>query len=159
MYVFFLVVNYFHYCFCYRNKLIFILLTFFRKKNYRSAMPEVRGTADMDGGAYQLFLPLSRTPSRLSSFRSTDRRRGTDGTCDRTRTLFAHHFSAICDGGGSVCRELRTTTSFGPQSELPFARMVIHRQTSARAPRKETLSVQSRSGIWRFSSPNSISYG
>ena len=106
----------------------------------------------MDGGAYLSFLPLPRTPSRLSSFRSTDGR-------SRTRTLLAHHFNAICGGGGGVCRGPRTTTSFAPKRELPLARLVIHRQTSARAPRKETPSVQSRSGIWRSSAPNSISYG
>ena len=44
-------------------------------------MPEVRGTADVDGGAYLLFLPLPRTPSRLSSLRSSDGRTGTDRTC------------------------------------------------------------------------------
>ena len=29
-----------------------------------STMPKVRGTADVDGGAYLPFLPLSRTHSR-----------------------------------------------------------------------------------------------
>ena len=47
-----------------------------------SARPEVRETVDVDGGAYLPFLPLPRTPSRLSSFRSTDERTGTVRTCD-----------------------------------------------------------------------------
>ena len=99
--------------------------------HHQSAQLEVRGTADVDGGAYLPFLPLPRTPSRLSSFRSTDGRTGTDRTCDRTRTLFVHHFNVICVGGGGVCRGPRTTTSFGPQRELLLARLVIRRQTSA----------------------------
>ena len=47
-----------------------------------SARPEVRETADVDSGAYLPFPPLPRTPSRLSSFRSTDGRTGTNRTCD-----------------------------------------------------------------------------
>ena len=112
---------------------------------YLLTMPEVREIADMDGGAYLPFLPLPRAPSRLSSFRSTDGRTETDRTRDRTRTVFAHHFNAIC--GKGVCRGSRTTTSLGPQRELPLARLVIHRQTNARVQRKKTLSVQPRSGI------------
>ena len=98
-----------------------------------SARPEVRGTADVDGGAYLPFLPIPRTPSRLSSFRSTDGRTGKDRTCGRTRTLFAQEgiLRAVCGDWGGVRRGLRTTTSFGPQRELPPARLVIHRQTSA----------------------------
>ena len=47
------------------------------------------------------------------------------GRCLRT-TLYA-----VCGDGGGVCRGPRTTTSFGPQRELPPARLAIHRQTSA----------------------------
>ena len=36
----------------------------------------------------------------------------------------------------------RTTTSFGPQHELPLARLVIHRQTSAHEQRRERLKVR-----------------
>ena len=55
-----------------------------------------------------------------------------------------NHFNAICGGrgGGGVCRGSRTTTSFGPQRELPPARLVIHRQTSAHAPRKEVTVIR-----------------
>ena len=76
---------------------------------------------------YLPFLPLPRTPSRLSSFRSTDGRTGTDRTCDRTRRCLRTIFSGVCGEGGSVCRGARTTTSFGPQRELPPAKLVIHR--------------------------------
>ena len=74
--------------------------------------------------AYLPFLPLPRTPSRLSSFRSTDGRteRVTErGRCLRTILL------AVCGGGGGVCRGPPTTTLFGPQRDLPPARLVIHR--------------------------------
>ena len=87
-------------------------------------MPDVRGTADVDGGAYQPFLPLPRTPSRLSSFRSTDRR--TERVIERGRCLRTI-LHAVCGGGGGVRRGPRTTTSFGPQRELPPAMLVIHR--------------------------------
>ena len=93
-----------------------------------SSRPEVRRTADVDGGAYLPFLPLPRTPSRLSSFRSTDGR--TERVVERGRCLRTI-LRAVCGDGGGVRRGPRTTTSFGPQRELPPARLVIHRQTSA----------------------------
>ena len=94
-----------------------------------------------------MYIRPPRTPSRRSSFFAADGRAGTDSSIRRHAETVAHHFNAICDGGGGVCREPRVTTSFGPQRELPLARLVIHRQTSARARRKETLGVQPRSGI------------
>ena len=48
----------------------------------------------------------------------------------------------FCVEGGGVCRGPRTTTSFGPQHELPLARLVIHRQTSAHEQRRERLKVR-----------------
>ena len=39
--------------------------------------------------------------------------------------------SPVCGDGGGVRRETRTPTSFGPQHELPPARLVLHLQTSA----------------------------
>ena len=69
----------------------------------------------------------------LSSSRSSDGRTGTDRTCDQTPTPLAHQFDTICGDGGAVCRGPRTTSSFGPQRELPLARLVIRRQTSAHA--------------------------
>ena len=94
----------------------------------------------------QSFRSLVHTRD-ISSPGSTDRRTGTNRTCDRTRTLLAHHFYAVCGDGSAVCRGPRTTSSFGPQRELPPARLAIHRQTSVRAQREETLEVQPRSGI------------
>ena len=88
-----------------------------------------------------------RTPSRHSSFFAADGRAGTDSSILRHADTVAHQFDAICGRGGGVCRVPRTTTSFGPQRELPLARLVIHRQTSAHARRKGTLSVQPRSAI------------
>ena len=102
---------------------------------------------------------IQSTSTLCSSFFAADGWAGTDNSILRHADTVAHHFNAICGGGGGVCRGPRTTTSFGPQRELPLASLVIHRQTSARVPRNETLNVQSRSGIWHFFAPNSIRYG
>ena len=93
-----------------------------------SSRQEVQGTADVDGGAYLPFLPLPRTPSRLSSFRSTDGRTGrTERVIERGRCL-RPIFRAVCSDGSGVRRWPCTTTSFGPPRELPPARLyVIHR--------------------------------
>ena len=48
-----------------------------------------------------------------------------------TRTLIAHHFTCRLWRRGWCTSRARTTTSFGPQRELPPARLVIHRLTSA----------------------------
>ena len=74
----------------------------------------------MDGRAYLPFLPLPRMPSRLSLFRSTDGR--TERVVERGRCLR----TILRGDGGGVRRGPRTTTSFGPQRELPPARLVIH---------------------------------
>ena len=46
---------------------------------------------------------------------------------ERRGRCVAHHFNAVCGDGGGVCRGPRPATSFGPQHELPPARLVIHR--------------------------------
>ena len=69
------------------------------------------------------------------------------GSILRHADTIEHQFDTICGGGGGVCRGHRTTASYGPQRELPLARLVIRRQTSAHAQRNETLRVQPRSGI------------
>ena len=98
-----------------------------------SARPEVRGTADV-GWRSLNPLPINppRTHSRLydesiSSHVSSDRRAVTDMNGERRGRCVAHHFNAICGDGGGVCRGPRPATSFGPQHELPLARLVIHR--------------------------------
>ena len=107
----------------------------------KSVSPEVRGTTNFNGGAYPYPKRPPRTPSRRSSFFAADERSGTDSSNLRHADTVAHHYHAICGGEGGVCHGLRTTTSFGPHRELPLARLVIHRQTCARAQRKETLDV------------------
>ena len=52
------------------------------------------------------------------------------GRTERVRCLRTI-LRAVCGEGGGVRRGPRATTSFGPQRELPLARLVIHRQTSA----------------------------
>ena len=101
-----------------------------------SAWPEVRGTADTDGGAYSPSgQSSSYTLTTLSSSRSTDRRAVTDmnGKTRRRRE----------------CCMLGATSSHPTVllHELPPARLVIHRQTFAHERRKGTWNVQSRSGI------------
>ena len=113
----------------------------------KSVMPEIRGTTDFYCGAYPHPKSLPRTSSRRSSFFAADGRAETVSSILRHADTVAHHFNAICGEGGGVCRGPRTTTSFGSQRELPLARLVIHRKTSARTQRKETLSVQPRSGM------------
>ena len=83
----------------------------------------------MDDGAYLPFLPLPRE-ARTSSYALTtiiiQVYGRTDRTCDRTRMLCTI-LHAVCGDGGGVRRGPRTTTSFGPQRELPPAKLVIHR--------------------------------
>ena len=115
-----------------------------------SAMPEVRGTADV--GWRSLFpLPFNppRTHSRLyhhMCLRSTDRRAVTDMN-GKTRTLRCAPF--LCRLRRRVCCMLGAPSNQPtvPLHELPPARLVIHRQTSAHERCKWTRSVQSRSGI------------
>ena len=94
-----------------------------------SARPEVRGTADV-GWRSLNPLPINppRTHSRLYHHMFfTDRRAVTDMNGERRGRCVAHHFNAVCGDGGGVRRGPRTATSFGPQHELPPARLVIHR--------------------------------
>ena len=60
----------------------------------------------------------------------TDGQGRTERVIERGRCLRTILRAVFGDGGG-VRRGPRTTTSFGPQRELPPARLVIHRQTSA----------------------------
>ena len=60
----------------------------------------------------------------------TDGQGRTERVIERGRCLRTI-LRAVCGDGGGVRRGPRTTTSFGPQRELPQARLVIHRQTSA----------------------------
>ena len=60
-----------------------------------STWPEVRGTADTDGGAYSPFRQSSSySLTTLSSPSSTDRRAETDRMVITTRIAVPHHF--IC---------------------------------------------------------------
>ena len=85
-----------------------------------SARPEVRGTADV---GWRSLFPLPINPPR---------------THDYIICVFGptggggHEYAAlrtilVCGDGGGVCRGPRPATSFGPQHELPPARLVIHR--------------------------------
>ena len=57
---------------------------------------------------------------------------------------------AVCGEGGGVRRGPRVTTAFGPQRELPLARLVIHGQASAQNSVGERGKVQTRSGILAY---------
>ena len=108
-----------------------------------SAWPEVRGTADTDGGAYSSSYSLTT----LSSSSSTDRRAETDRMVITTRIAVAHHFICRLRRRESCILGATSSQPTLPLHELPPARLVIRRQTSAHERRKRTLSVQSRSGI------------
>ena len=103
-----------------------------------------------DGGAYSLFAQSSSySLTTLSSHVSTDRRAMTDMN-GKTRTLRCAPF--LCRLRRRECCMLGAPSSQPtvPLHELPPARLVIHRQTSAHERRKWTRSVQSRSGILAY---------
>ena len=118
-----------------------------------SARPEVRGTADV--GWRSLFpLPFVESSSysltTISSHVSTDRRAVTDmnGLHRRgrwLRTIFGRLRRREC-----CMLEAPSSQPTVPLHELPPARLLIHRQTSAHERRKWTRSVQSRSGIFAY---------
>ena len=83
----------------------------------------------------------------LSSSSSTDRRAETDRIVITTRIAVAHHFRCCLRRRESCILGATSSQPTLPLHELPPARLVIHRQTSAHERRKGTLSVQSRSGI------------
>ena len=83
----------------------------------------------------------------LSSSSSTDRRAEMDRMFITTRVAVAHHFSCRLRRRESCILGATSSQPTLPLHELPPARLVIHRQTSAHERRKWALSVQSRSGI------------
>ena len=108
----------------------------------------VRGTADTECGAYS---PSGQSSSysltTLSSPSSTDRRAETDRMFITTRIAVAHHFSCRLRRKESCILGATSSQPTLPLHELPPARLVIHRQTSAHERRKWTLSVQLSSGM------------
>ena len=104
---------------------------------------------------YQYICHSFRSLVRLHDYHHSglriDGQGRTERVTERVRCLRTILTQIVCScGGGGICRGPRTTTSFGPQRELPLPRLVIHRQTSARAQREETLRVQPRSGMLAF---------
>ena len=89
-------------------------------------------TADTDGGAYS---PLRQSSSysltTLSSSSSTDRRAETDRIVITTRIAVAHHFRCRLRRRESCILGATSSQPTLPLHELPPARLVIHRQTSA----------------------------
>ena len=76
------------------------------------------------------FRSLVRPHDGHHSGLRTDGQGRTERVIERGRCLRTI-LRAVCGDGGGVRRGPRTTTSFGPQRELPQTRLVIHRQTSA----------------------------
>ena len=75
-----------------------------------------------------------RTPSRRSSFFATVERAGTDSSILRGADIVAHHFHAVC-GAGVLYMYMYVVdavrpTQFGPQRELPSARLVTSASTT-----------------------------
>ena len=83
----------------------------------------------------------------LSSPSSTDRRAETDRMVLTTRNAVAHHFRCRLRRRESCILGATSSQPTLPLHELPPARLVIHRQTSAHERRKGTRNVQSRSGM------------
>ena len=83
----------------------------------------------------------------LSLSRSTDRRAETDRKVITTRIAVAHHFRCRLRRRESCILGATSSQPTLPLHELPPARLVIHRQTSAHERRKGTRNVQSRSSM------------
>ena len=104
-----------------------------------------------DGGAYSPFrstlLVLTHDFIIICVYGPT----GSDGHewMLPTRTLVAHHFWPF-EAKGVLYVWGPSSQPTVPLHELPPARLVIHRQTSAHERRKWTRSVQSRSGILAY---------
>ena len=105
----------------------------------------------LDGGAYSpfrsIFLVLTHDFIIICVYGPT----GNDGHewMVPTRTLVAHHFWPF-EAKGCCMLGAPSSQPTVPLHELPSARLVIHRQTSAHERRKWTRSVQSRSGILAY---------
>ena len=113
--------------------------------------PRYEGQLMSDGGAYSPFRQSSSySLTTLSSPVSTDRRAvtGMNGWYRRgrwLRTNFGRLRRRECCMLGAPSSQPTV-----PQHELPPARLVIHRQTSAHERRKWTRSDQLRSGILAY---------
>ena len=77
----------------------------------------------------------------LSSSSSTDQRAETDRIVITTRIAVAHHFRCRLRRRESCILGATSSQPTLPLHELPPARLVIHRQTSAHERRKGTLSL------------------
>ena len=113
-----------------------------------SALLEVRGTADTNGGAYSPFrsilLVLTHDFSIIQLYGPAGGD-GQDGFIDADAV--AHHFRCRLSRRESCILGATSSQPTLPLHELPPARLVIHRQTSAHERRKGTRNVQSRSGM------------
>ena len=111
---------------------------------YTSARPEVRGTADV--GWRSLFpLPHSRLYHHMClRIDSSDGHERKDADAALRTILCCLRRRECCMLGAP------SSQPTVPLHELPPARLVIHRQTSAHERRKWTRSVQSRSGILAY---------
>ena len=78
----------------------------------------------------------------LSSSSSTDRRAETDRIVITTRIAVAHHFRCRMRRRESCILGTTSCQPTLPLHELPPARLVIHRQTSAHERRKGTCSIE-----------------
>ena len=109
--------------------------------------PRYEGQLMSDGGAYSSFRSILLVLTHDFIIRCVYGTMGSDGHewMVPTRTLVAHHFWPFETKG-----VLYAWGHTVPLHELPPARLVMHRQTSAHEQRKGTRSVQSRSGILAY---------
>ena len=115
-----------------------------------SVRPEVRGTSD--GGAYSPFrsILLVLTHDFIIICVCTDRRAVTDMNGWYRRGRWLRTIFGRLRRRESCMLGAPSSQPTVPLHELPPARLVIHRQTSAHERRKWTRSVQSRSGILAY---------
>ena len=102
-----------------------------------------------DGGAYSPFrsilLVLTHDFYHHPALRTGGRRR--TGWFERRGRWIAHHFRCHLRRRGCCMLGATSSQLTVPPHELPPARLVIHRQTSAQERRKGTWNVPSRSDI------------
>ena len=99
-------------------------------------------------------IPLPLNPPRTHSRLYHHMCLRTDGQwrtwTERRGRCVAYHFCAVWGEGSAVYLVYQSSQPTVPLHELPPARLVIHRLTSAHERRKWMRSVQSRSGILAY---------
>ena len=111
-------------------------------------MPEVQGTAD--GGVYSPFRSILLVLTHDFIITCVYGPTGSDGHEQKDADAALRTIFVPFEAKGVLYAWGPSSQPTVPLHELPPARLVIHRQTSAHERRKWTRSVQSRSGILAY---------